>query len=195
MSIAALDPTIPRVLNVLIMDSEGKRIAVKYYSPEWASVSAQANFEKLVWSKTARTNARGEAEVTMFDDYVVVFKALGDLIFYVTGAVSENELVLYAALQALFESVSLLLRGQLDKKTALENLDLLLLCVDEVVDAGLILETDPQTVASRVAMRGADAEGGVGAGGVAGSAVGTAEQTLSQALGTAREMLVRSLAR
>jgi hypothetical protein len=127
----------------------------------------------------------------MFDNYVVVFKALGDLIFYVTGAVSENELVLYAALQALFESVSLLLRGQLDKKTALENLDLLLLCVDEVVDAGLILETDPQTVASRVAMRGADSDGGVGAGG----AVGSAEQTLSQALGTAREMLVRSLAR
>jgi hypothetical protein len=168
MSIAALDPTIPRVLNVLIMDSEGKRIAVKYYSSEWcgfglrslarseaprpqtasrflslsphpvasesrdtdaarapsslpasiagsaqsaracrsrvssraraatptptsalslphstaptkpphppppprthkqtqnrASVSAQANFEKLVWSKTARTNARGEGE-------------------------------------------------------------------------------------------------------------------------------------
>jgi hypothetical protein len=131
----------------------------------------------------------------MFDDYVVVFKALGDLIFYVTGSVSENELVLYAALQALFESVSLLLRGQLDKKTALENLDLLLLCVDEVVDAGLILETDPQTVASRVAMRGADSEGGVGGAGGAGGAVGTAEQTLSQALGTAREMLVRSLAR
>jgi hypothetical protein len=131
----------------------------------------------------------------MFDDYVVVFKALGDLIFYVTGSVSENELVLYAALQALFESVSLLLRGQLDKKTALENLDLLLLCVDEVVDAGLILETDPQTVASRVAMRGADSDGGMGAGAGAGGAVGSAEQTLSQALGTAREMLVRSLAR
>lgn len=131
----------------------------------------------------------------MFDDYVVVFKAIGDLIFYVTGSVSENELVLYAALQALFESVSLLLRGQLDKKTALENLDLLLLCVDEVVDAGLILETDPQTVASRVAMRGADSDGGVGAGAGAGGAVGSAEQTLSQALGTAREMLVRSLAR
>jgi len=130
----------------------------------------------------------------MFDDYVVVFKALGDLIFYVTGAVSENELVLCAALQALFESVSLLLRGQLDKKTALENLDLLLLCVDEVVDAGLILETDPQTVASRVAMRGADSDGGVGAG-AGGGAVGSAEQTISQALGTAREMLVRSLAR
>jgi len=38
MSIAALDPTIPRVLNVLIMDSEGKRITVKYYSPEWCVV-------------------------------------------------------------------------------------------------------------------------------------------------------------
>jgi hypothetical protein len=45
MSIAALDPTIPRVLNVLIMDSEGKRIAVKYYSPEWC-VSASSRREK-----------------------------------------------------------------------------------------------------------------------------------------------------
>lgn len=46
----------------------------------------------------------------MFDEYLVVYKCLGDLMFYVTGDIDENELILYAVLQALFESVSLLLR-------------------------------------------------------------------------------------
>jgi len=40
----------------------------------------------------------------------------------------------------------------------LENLDLVLLAVDEIVDRGLILETEPQVVASRVGMRGADGD-------------------------------------
>ncbi len=31
----ATDPTLPIVKNMLLLDSEGKRIAVKYYTPEW----------------------------------------------------------------------------------------------------------------------------------------------------------------
>ena len=85
------DPTCPRVSNLLLLDSEGKRIAVKYfdenkyaqrpsyphsppvamrhaclYSAEPAhcrdrsSVTAQGNYEKSVFAKTSRTNARGE---------------------------------------------------------------------------------------------------------------------------------------
>lgn len=30
-----VDPTCPVVKNMLLLDSEGKRVAVKYYSPEW----------------------------------------------------------------------------------------------------------------------------------------------------------------
>ena len=30
-----IDPTCPVVKNMLLLDSDGKRIAVKYYSPEW----------------------------------------------------------------------------------------------------------------------------------------------------------------
>lgn len=46
----------------------------------------------------------------MFDDYLVVYKYLGDLMFYVTGDGEENELILYAVLQAFYESISMLLR-------------------------------------------------------------------------------------
>lgn len=50
------------------------------------------------------------AEIIMFDNYVVVYKYLGDLMFYVTASQDENELIMYTVLQAFYESVSLLLR-------------------------------------------------------------------------------------
>ena len=36
-----VDPTVPVVKNLLLLDSEGKRIAVKYFSSDWC-VSAGA---------------------------------------------------------------------------------------------------------------------------------------------------------
>lgn len=50
------------------------------------------------------------AEIVMFDNYIMVYKYLGDLMFYVTGSQDENELILYTVLQAFYESVSVLLR-------------------------------------------------------------------------------------
>ncbi len=46
----------------------------------------------------------------MFDNVVVVYKYIGDLMFYVTGSIDENELILYTVLQAFYESVTILLR-------------------------------------------------------------------------------------
>lgn len=46
----------------------------------------------------------------MFDDVIVVYKFVGDLMFYVTGSTDENELILYTVLQGFYESISLLLR-------------------------------------------------------------------------------------
>ena len=37
LDIKELDPTVPVVKNMLLMDNEGKRIAVNYYSSEWCA--------------------------------------------------------------------------------------------------------------------------------------------------------------
>eukprot|EP00798_Chlamydomonas_sp_ICE-L_P023981 gene23981-9556_t len=179
------DPTCPVVKCILLLDSEGKRIAVKYYSQDWTTVSSQSNFEKSLWNKTKGTNARQEAEIVMFDDYIAVYKYVGDLMFYVTGSQDENELILYSVLQCFYEAVSGLLRQQIEKKTVLENLDLVLLAIDEILDGGIILETDPQLVSSRVTMRGAEGEGP--------SASMGGAQTFSSAFASAKEHLARSL--
>lgn len=41
-------------------------------------------------------------------------------------------------------------RNTVDRRTLLENYDLASLAVDEIIDDGIILETDPVVVASRV---------------------------------------------
>jgi hypothetical protein len=126
----------------------------------------------------------------LLDNVVLVYKVINDLIFYVAGTSSENELILQAVLQALDETLSNLLKNQVSKKSVVENLDLLLLSIDEIVDDGLVLETDSQIVVGRVCMvgQGADGSGGV----AAGKDVPLSEQSFTQALQTARDQLVRS---
>lgn len=41
-------------------------------------------------------------------------------------------------------------RSTTDKRTILENFDIVSLAIDEIADDGVILETDPATIASRV---------------------------------------------
>ena len=41
-------------------------------------------------------------------------------------------------------------RNSTDKRTIMENYDLVTLAIDEIVDDGIVLETDPVMVASRV---------------------------------------------
>lgn len=46
--------------NVILLDAEGKRVAVKYFSDDWPSLSAKLAFEKSIFTKTQRTSARTE---------------------------------------------------------------------------------------------------------------------------------------
>lgn len=75
-------------------------------------------------------------DVILFDGHLAVFRHSLDLIFYVIGGPTENEIMLYSVLTALFDAVSLLLRNQVEKRAVLENLDLVLLCLDETIDDG-----------------------------------------------------------
>ncbi|XP_062207379.1 coatomer subunit zeta-3-like [Phragmites australis] len=171
----------PSVKNILVLDSEGKRVAVKYYSDDWPSLSSKLAFEKAVFTKTQKTGARTEAEIVMFDGHIVVYKFIGDLHLFVTGGEEENELILASVLQGFSDAVGRLLRNNVDKRTALENLDLIFLCLDEVVDGGIVLETDPGVIAEKVSGHGLEGAGSF------------TEQTISQALATAREHFARSL--
>lgn len=81
---------------------------------------------------------RYEGEIILYDSHLAVYKHSLDLIIYFIASPNENELMLSGALIALSDAISMLLRNQLEKRGVLENLDLVLLCLDETIDDGYI---------------------------------------------------------
>ncbi|XP_062527857.1 nonclathrin coat protein zeta 1-COP isoform X1 [Bombyx mori] len=161
------EPTLYIVKGMCILDYEGNRILAKYYDKDvLPTTKEQKAFEKNLFNKTHRANA----EIIMLDGLTCVYKSNVDLFFYVMGSSHENELILQSVLNALYESVSLLLRRNMERRVLMENLDAVMLAFDEICDGGVILDADPTSIVSRAALRTED--------------VPLGEQTVAQILNT-----------
>jgi len=153
--------TLFSVQAILILSTEdGTRILTKYYSaPHSASnaghksssnpypdVKSQKAFEKGLIDKTVKQTG----DIILYDNRVVLYKLESDVMIYVVGNVDENEILLYNTILALRDSLHLLFKQSVDKRTIVENYDLVSLACDEIVDDGIILETDPTIIVQRV---------------------------------------------
>merc|ERR1712098_889806 len=170
-----LEPALGTVKGLLILDNDGNRILAKYYDQTWQGSAAQKKFEKTLFNKTHKANS----EIIMLDGMTCLYKSSVDLFFYVLGSGQENELLLMAVLDCLFNSVSGILRKNVDKKSLCDNMEVVMLAMDEMIDNGMIMESDPQQVISRVALRSDD--------------IPLGEQTVAQVLQSAKEQLRWSL--
>ncbi|XP_015792253.1 coatomer subunit zeta-1 [Tetranychus urticae] len=175
-NISFQDPILNAISGIIILDNDGNRIIAKYYDKN-SSLKEQKAFEKNLFSKTHRANG----EILMLDGYTCVYRSSVDLFFYVIGGADENGLLLMSLLNCLVESISSILRKNVEKRTLLENLDVVILAIDEICDGGIMLEADPAAVVQRVAIKPED--------------IPLGEQTVSQILQSAREQLKWSILR
>ncbi|KAJ8284569.1 hypothetical protein COCON_G00034190 [Conger conger] len=147
MDFMALEPSLYTVKSVFILDNDGNRLFSKYYDTElYPSMKEQKNFERNVFNKTHKA----DNEIAFVEGMTIVYKSSIDLVFYVVGSAQENELMLMVVLNCLFDSLSQILRKNVEKRCLLENLDGVFLVVDEIIDGGVILESDPQQVIQKV---------------------------------------------
>ncbi|KAG6010667.1 hypothetical protein E4U21_005165 [Claviceps maximensis] len=156
--------TLFSVQAVLILGTEdGARILAKYYSSPhsasagagaggaasinpYADLKAQKAFEKGLIEKTAKQNG----DIILYDNRIILYKLESDVMIYVVGSLDENEILLYNAVLAIRDSLHLVFKQAVDKRTIIENYDLVSLAIDEIVDDGIILETDPTIIVQRV---------------------------------------------
>jgi len=144
---------------VLILSiDDGARIFAKYYTPPHSSsganlgaafpnnpypdVKSQKAFEKGLLEKTAKQTG----DIILYDNRLVLYKTESDVMIYVVAGQDENEIMIYNAILALRDSLHLLFKQSVDKRTIVENYDLVSLAIDEIVDDGIILETDPTII-------------------------------------------------
>ncbi|XP_054151013.1 coatomer subunit zeta-1 [Melozone crissalis] len=183
MEALVLEPSLYTVKAIIILDNDGERLFAKYYDDTYPSVKEQRAFEKNIFSKTHRS----DSEIALLDGLTVVYKSSIDLYCCVIGSATRtrwghgDRLMLTAVLNCLFDSLSQMLRKNVERRALLDNMEGLFLAVDEIVDGGVILESDPQQVVHRVAVRGED--------------VPLTEQTVSQVLQSAKEQIKWSLLR
>lgn len=139
---------------VIILDNEGKRLFAKYYrGPHEEAVEEivesekkQLAFEKGLFDKSYKQ----DSDILLYDSHTVVYKEFPDGILYVIGSLGENEVLLYNVVQGLLGSFEIILRNDVDKRSILENYDMVVLAIDETVDDGIVLETDQAAIAARV---------------------------------------------
>ncbi|POS86591.1 SNARE-like protein [Erysiphe pulchra] len=133
----------------------------------FGDIKAQKAFEKGLLEKTAKQTS----DIILYDNRIVLYKCESDVMMYVIGGINENEVMLYNVIVALRDSLHLLFKANLipqilhtdylitnhdrfrqtvDKRTVIENYDLVALTVDEIVDDGIILETDSTIIVQRV---------------------------------------------
>ncbi|XP_023932567.1 coatomer subunit zeta-1 isoform X1 [Lingula anatina] len=188
MDIAMPEPSLYVIKAIGILDNDSNRIIAKYYDDHFPTVKEQIAFEKNLYNKTHRANdsvaSRNwedefSAEIIMFEGLTCVYRSNVDLYFFVVGSSMENELILASVLNTFYESVSQMLRKNVEKRALLDNLDGAFLALDEICDGGIILEADSTAVCQRVAIKNDD--------------IPLGEQTVAQVLQSAKEQLKWSL--
>ncbi|KAI8903967.1 Longin-like domain-containing protein [Gorgonomyces haynaldii] len=157
------------VESVCVLDAQGTRLIGKYYN-DWDQLK-QTEFEKKIFQKKPQ-------DVVLLDGKLVLAKTVVDVLFVLVGNANENEILLHNALGVWIEALQILLKNQVEKRVIMDSLDVVLLSLDELVDDGVLLEFDPQHLASRVTKRGAEVE--------------IQDQSLSQVWRQAQEQLTRS---
>jgi len=213
-----LAPLMPKLDAILVLGSDGDRLAGKYYG-DFLKTGADENtsreearntFEKEVQQKIGGIVARSDAaEVVTVRGKTIVFcggssqGGGGDVRVVHIGPSNESELVLAHLCEGMYEALAQLMGGTTERTMVLDNLELVFLLIDEHCDGGIILETDGSKLASAVLLRDGDDSGqdphhGGGQPGMAGhaqqqgmpSGVNAGDMTLGQAFRQARDQFL-----
>jgi coatomer subunit zeta len=176
----------PLVKAVILVNSEGKRICSRFCDHnEWPDLDVQREFEKSLLAKVQTLgDSTDNVDVMEFRDFVVAYRQSDDVFMFVAGGRNENELIMAEVVHSLDQTLALMLRGQVYEEVILENLQGVLLVIDELVDQeGVIMESEPAELVARAGQQNVSFMDQVPLG----------EQTLSQALQTARDQITRSI--
>jgi len=172
-----------QVLGIALLDIDGARLAVKYcpsprHKDTFKDYAAQAAFEGQMTEKANNLSGRSEVEAIMIGDYLVLVRIVNDVSIFVIGDPAENELILLEVVNAIHNCLTAITSNQVGKRQVFERLSSVFLMLDEVVDGGVIFETDSGVITSRIQMVEGD---------------GTQEPTpFNQALSTAKDNIMRS---
>ncbi|SCM01151.1 coatomer subunit zeta, putative [Plasmodium chabaudi chabaudi] len=203
---------------IIMLDEDGKRIAVKYYTNvlenkddnknrnqggsnlmnsnqlyskenmnsfydetynDLKTVDDQKQFEHDIVDKVKKMSSlMNEIEIVVSNQYIILCLPVNDIYIFVVGDENSNELVLYEVMKAIQDSLNNITNNNIGKKQLIDKLDSVFLLFDEIIDNGIIMETNSNIIVNRLYMNEGDIQD---------------LTSLNQAISSAKDNIIRSL--
>jgi coatomer subunit zeta len=96
-----------------------------------------------------------ENDIMTVENYVAIFRCYVDMTIYLLGDKDDNELVLAQVLDCVHDCWDKIFKHAIERKSLINNMTAVILVIDELIDQGIIMSTDPNTILKRINIKGA----------------------------------------
>ena len=190
------------VRGVILLDNEGQRIIAKYYNCKATFLETtqnQKSFEKQLFVKSSKQSASGgtkntnsyENDIMTVDNYVAIFRTYSDMTIFIVGLADDNELILGLVLDCVHECFDRIFKGQIERRSLINNMSGVILVIDELFDHGIIMHLDSNTILSRIKTGKTSSSGALASG--TGQSEQSSSSLFSSVFSSARSQLAKTM--
>ena len=130
---------------IIILDNSGKLIYGRYFIDK--DQERQREFEKQLCFQVKNLNiSQDELDIFNIDDYNIFVKIIGEIAYFIGINENDNECLGYNFCKIFENCLGSITNDNFDRQKIFDNLDKIMLIIDEMVDNGLIINTDPESI-------------------------------------------------
>ena len=130
---------------IIILDNSGKLIYGKYFIDK--DQERQREFEKQLCFQVKNLNInQGELDIFNIDDYNILVKIIGEIAYFIGLNENDNECLGYNFCKIFENCVGNITNDNFGRQKIFDNLDKIMLIIDEMVDNGLIINSNPDSI-------------------------------------------------
>ncbi len=126
---------------VIILDNNGKLIYSKYFTKK--EEEKKREFEKQLCLQVKNLNVSlDELDIFNMDDYNILSKIYGEIAIFIGLNEEDNECLGYNFWKIFENCLGTIVNDNYTREKIFENLDKIVILIDEMIDDGLIVNTD-----------------------------------------------------
>ncbi|KAK2964831.1 Coatomer subunit zeta (CopZ) [Blattamonas nauphoetae] len=136
--------------GIYLFDSSGKTIYSNYLEGFDKKVTSIVAFENALISRCKNDNKNETSGMFTLGPYIVGYKTQADVTYTLIAHDTENEEIVWDTLIHLVDAVLRTFKNSVSSANLLAHYDLLLLCVDAIIDNGIIFDDDMYSINKRI---------------------------------------------
>ena len=134
---------------IIILDNSGKLIYSKYFTTK--DQIRQREFEKQLCFQVKNLNIiPEEIDIFQMEDYNIFVKIIGEIAYFVGINEEDNECLGYNFCKIFENCLGNITNDNFGRVKVFENLEKIIVMVDEMVDNGLIINTDQDSISKLI---------------------------------------------